>query len=125
VHGAGSHHKKISEVAKRSGEWMVPRFSNQFAGRVREMPRRSLHKANGSKQAQRLAALGRRKQRLNRLAKGEPIIPEGVLRKLSNLNLPPNPWVYQVCLRELLGGLPAMDERGSCDGSAVGELKKV
>jgi hypothetical protein len=87
------------------------------------MPRRSLHKANGSAQAKRLAAIGRRKQRLNRLAKGEPIIPEGVLRKLSDLRLPPNPWVYQVCLRELLGCV-SHDESGSCDGSAVGELKE-
>jgi hypothetical protein len=86
------------------------------------MPRRSLHKANGSAQAKRLAAIGRRKQRLNRLAKGEPIIPLGVLRKLSDLKLPPNPWVYQVCLRELLG--VSHDESGSCDGSAVGELKE-
>jgi len=88
------------------------------------MPRRSLHKANGSKQARRLAELGRRQRRLNRLAKGEPIIPAGVLRKLSDLKLPPNPWVYQVCLRELLGCV-SHDESGSCDGSAVGELKKV
>jgi|SRR4051812_3599077 hypothetical protein len=87
------------------------------------MPRRSLHKANGSAQAKRLAAIGRRKQRLNRLAKGEPIIPEGVLRKLSDLRLPPNPWVYQVCLRELLG-VSAMTRAVPATGSAVGELKE-
>jgi hypothetical protein len=86
------------------------------------MPRRSLHKANGSKQARRLAELGRRQRRLNRLAKGEPIIPEDVLRKLSELRLPPNPWVYQVCLRELLG--VSHTTNSSCDGSAVGELKE-
>ena len=102
--GGACRRKKISKLALCSGEWMVPRFSNQFAGRAREMPGRSLHKANGSKQARRLAELGRRKRRLNRLSKNEPVIPEGVLRKLSDLKLPPNPWVYQVCLEALLRG---------------------
>jgi hypothetical protein len=68
------------------------------------MPRRSLHKANGTKQAQRLAALGRRKQRLNRLSKNEPIIPANVLKKLAALNLPNDAWVYSVCLEALLRG---------------------
>jgi hypothetical protein len=68
------------------------------------MPRRSLHKANGSKQARRLAELGRRQQRLNRLSKNEPIIPANVLKKLAALHLPNNKWVYEVCLRELLRG---------------------
>jgi hypothetical protein len=73
-----------------------------WPGRVREMPKRSLHRVNGSKQAQRLAAIGRRKLRLNRLAKGEPVIPANVLKKLAALQLPANPWVYQVCLEALL-----------------------
>jgi len=30
-----------------------------------------------------------------------------VLHKLAQLNLPPNPWVYEVCLRELLRGVNA------------------
>ena len=68
------------------------------------MPRRSLHKANGTKQAQRLAALGRRKQRLNRLSKNEPIIPANVLKKLGALNLPNDAWAYSVCLEALLRG---------------------
>jgi hypothetical protein len=66
------------------------------------MPKRSLHRTNGSKQAKRLAAIGRRKLRLNRLAKGEPIVPANVLKKLAALNLPPNKWVYSVCLEALL-----------------------
>jgi len=66
------------------------------------MPKRSLHRANGTKQAQRLAAIGRRKLRLNRLAKNEPVVPKAVLKKLAGLNLPNNKWVYSVCLEALL-----------------------
>ena len=35
---------------------------------------------------------------------GERAIPDRILRQLAALNLPPNPWVYDVCLRELLRG---------------------
>ena len=31
-----------------------------------------------------------------------PEIPDKILKQLAALNLPPNPWVYDVCLRELL-----------------------
>jgi hypothetical protein len=51
------------------------------------MPKRSLHGANGTKQAQRLAAIGRRKLKLYRLAKGEPVIPSRVIKKLASLRL--------------------------------------
>ena len=33
-----------------------------------------------------------------------PEIPDKILKQLAALNLPPNPWVYDVCLRELLRG---------------------
>jgi hypothetical protein len=56
-----------------------------------------------SKQAaQRLAAIGRRKLKLYRATKGEPVVPARVLKKLAALNLPPNKWVYSVCMEALL-----------------------
>jgi hypothetical protein len=51
-----------------------------------------------------LNAIMRQKRMLNLKAKGQPLIPDNVLEKLAALNLPPNPWVYEVCLRELLRG---------------------
>jgi hypothetical protein len=59
-------------------------------------------KAASRQAAQRLAAMGRRKLRLNRLAKGEPVIPASVIKKLASLRLPNDPWVYSVCLEALL-----------------------
>jgi hypothetical protein len=34
--------------------------------------------------------------------KGKPEIPTKILKQLGSLNLPPNPWVYDVVLRELM-----------------------
>ena len=75
---------------------------HDYAGLLGELLMQLKQKAASREAAQRLAAIGRRRLRLNRLAKGEPVIPKGVLRKLSDLRLPPNPWVYQVCLEALL-----------------------
>jgi len=33
---------------------------------------------------------------------GARAIPDRILKQLAALNLPPNPWVYDVCLRELM-----------------------
>src|SRR5262245_43528465 len=60
------------------------------------------HQRNARKQGQRLAAMARAKRILNLKKKNEPLIPAEVLRRLASLNLPPNPWVYDVCLRELM-----------------------
>jgi hypothetical protein len=35
---------------------------------------------------------------------GERVIPDGILKKLAALNLPPNEFVYQACLEKLLRG---------------------
>jgi hypothetical protein len=62
-----------------------------------------LKQTTASKQAaQRLAAIGRRKLKLYRATKGEPVVPARVPKKLAALNLPPNKWVYSVCLEALL-----------------------
>jgi len=62
------------------------------------------YRASARKQAERLNAIMRQKRMLNLKAKGQPLIPDNLLEKLAALNLPPNPWVYEVCLRELLRG---------------------
>jgi hypothetical protein len=62
-------------------------------------------KAAGRQAAQRLARIGQRKLKIYRMAKNEAVIPQGVLRKLAALNLPPNKWVYSVCLEALLRGV--------------------
>jgi hypothetical protein len=62
-------------------------------------------KAAGRESAKRLAAIGARKLKIYRMAKKEPVIPRRVLKKLAALQLPPNPWVYEICLRELLRGI--------------------
>jgi len=68
----------------------------------------SRHRANGSKQARRLhMGLHRRKMLAATKQGTQPFVPEKVLHKLAQLNLPPNPWVYEVCLRELLRGVNA------------------
>jgi hypothetical protein len=68
------------------------------------MRRISRHRANGKKAARRLSKIGLRVRRLNARRERGPLIPDEVIEKLAALNLPPNPWVYSVCLRELLRG---------------------
>jgi hypothetical protein len=70
------------------------------------MPRKSLHNANASKAAKRFGRMSARQYRMRAVTKrGEkPLVPAAVLRKLADLRLPPNPWVYQVCLEALLRG---------------------
>jgi hypothetical protein len=48
--------------------------------------------------------LGRQSRILQAKKSGKPAIPDKVLKKLAALNLPPNPWVYSVCLDALLLG---------------------
>jgi hypothetical protein len=73
------------------------------------MAKKSLHRVNGTKQARRLHHMGphRRKMLAATKRRTEPFVPEKILHKLAQLNLPPNPWVYEVCLRELLRGVNA------------------
>jgi hypothetical protein len=59
------------------------------------------HRANGTRQARRFHVGPHRRKMLAATKKG-PFVPEPILRKLAALNLPPNPWVYQVCLSALL-----------------------
>ena len=59
--------------------------------------------ANRKRIAEMKAAL-RRGNMLKAKRDGERAIPDKILRQLAALNLPPNPWVYDVCLRELLRG---------------------
>jgi len=62
-------------------------------------------KAAGRKSAKRFyARVNKRRIALVRELRraGEPLIPEAVLKKLQALHLPPNEWVYNVCLRELM-----------------------
>ena len=63
---------------------------------------RTSQRMSATKQAERLKALARAKRLLNFKRKQEPVIPDRVLKQLAKLNLPPNPWVYDVCLRELM-----------------------
>ena len=58
-------------------------------------------RANARKQAERAKAEAREKRRLYFMKRGEKIVPDKILRQLAALNLPPIPWVYEVCLREL------------------------
>jgi hypothetical protein len=103
-HGGLARSSKISGQSHRhlsgKNEWQ-----HDNAGLLGELIMPNLkQKSAGRQAAQRLAAIGRRKLRLNRLAKGEPVIPAHVLKRLAALNLPNNRWVYEVCLRELLRG---------------------
>jgi len=59
--------------------------------------------ANKKRIADMKAAL-RRGKMLKAKRDGERAIPDKILRQLAALNLPPNPWVYDVCLRELMRG---------------------
>jgi hypothetical protein len=54
------------------------------------------------KHIDKLNAMARQRRILNAKKTGKPDIPTAVLQKLAALNLPPNQWVYDVCLRELL-----------------------
>jgi hypothetical protein len=66
------------------------------------------HKVNGTKQAQRFHMGPHRRKMFAATKQGrQPFVPEKVLHKLAQLNLQPNPWVYEVCLRELLRGANA------------------
>jgi hypothetical protein len=61
------------------------------------------HKVNGTLQARRFHMGPHRRKMFAATKQGrQPFVPENILHKLAQLNLPPNPWVYQVCLRELL-----------------------
>jgi len=44
----------------------------------------------------------RQKRILNAKAKGEPLIPEAVIKKLAALHLPANEFVYEACLEKLM-----------------------
>ena len=57
--------------------------------------------ANKKRIADMKAAI-RRGKMLKAKRDGERAIPDKILKQLAALNLPPNPWVYDVCLRELL-----------------------
>jgi hypothetical protein len=72
------------------------------------MPKASRHRVNGTKQARRLQMGAHRKKMWGATKMGtQPFVPADILHKLAKLNLPPNPWVYEVCLRELLRGVNA------------------
>jgi len=58
--------------------------------------------AANRKRIAQLKVRARQERLLNAKKKGERLIPDSVLKRLAALNLPPNEWVYQVCLRELL-----------------------
>lgn len=60
---------------------------------------------NARKQGQRLKAVAHATLMLKLKQKREPLIPAKILKQLADLHLPPNPWVYDVCLRELLRGM--------------------
>jgi hypothetical protein len=62
----------------------------------------TLHRANGRKRARQMRQRGHAARMRNLKRNREPMIPAEVLDKLVALNLPPNEWVYNVCLRELL-----------------------
>jgi hypothetical protein len=52
----------------------------------------------------RMKASLRRGKMLQAKRTGARAIPDRILKQLAALNLPPNKWVYDVCLRELLRG---------------------
>jgi hypothetical protein len=62
----------------------------------------TLHRANGRKRARQMRARGHAARMRNLKRSREPRIPAEILKALAKLNLPRNPWVYSVCLRELL-----------------------
>jgi hypothetical protein len=66
------------------------------------MAKISLHRANGRKRAKQMRAREHAARMRNLKRSRAPLIPTEVLEKLAALNLPPDAWVYSVCLRELL-----------------------
>jgi hypothetical protein len=54
---------------------------------------------------QRQKAKARHARMLQAKKNGTPEIPAKVLKQLASLNLPPNPWVYSVCLDALMRGM--------------------
>jgi hypothetical protein len=60
---------------------------------------------NARKQAQRMREAAEVARRLQVKRTGKPEIPAKVLKQLASLNLPPNPWVYSVCLDALMRGM--------------------
>jgi aminoglycoside phosphotransferase (APT) family kinase protein len=54
-------------------------------------------------QQQKLKARHARMRQAKKTGKAD--IPMEVLQKLASLNLPPNPWVYSVCLDALMRGM--------------------
>jgi len=61
--------------------------------------------AANRKRYEAIRARARQARMLEAKRTGERAIPDNILRKLAALNLPPNPWVYDVCLRELMRGM--------------------
>jgi len=61
--------------------------------------------AANRKRIAEMKAAAHRGRMLRAKRNGERAIPDNILRKLAALNLPPNPWVYDVCLRELMRGM--------------------
>jgi hypothetical protein len=56
-------------------------------------------------QRKRIAEMNAKMRRgrvLQAKRKGKPEIPTKILKQLGSLGLPPNPWVYDVVLRELM-----------------------
>jgi hypothetical protein len=96
---------RSSTVSRQSHRHLLcpHEWQHDYAGLLGELLMLKLkQKASSRKAAQRLAEMGRRKLRLNRLAKNEPIIPASVIKKLASLRLPNDKWVYSVCLEALL-----------------------
>jgi hypothetical protein len=72
------------------------------------MAKVSRRRVNGRLQSQRLRMGPHRKKMWGATKMGtQPFVPENILHKLAQLNLPNNKWVYEVCLRELLRGVNA------------------
>jgi len=55
-----------------------------------------------TKPGERWRELGRQSRILQAKRTGKPEIPDKVIKALARLNLPPNPWVYDVCLAALM-----------------------
>ena len=60
--------------------------------------------AANRKRIAEMKAKARQAKMLQAKRTGERAIPDGILRKLAALNLPPNPFVYEACLEKLMRG---------------------
>src|SRR5262249_35096264 len=103
-HGAGARTDAIPLLAEHNGCATARSSTIRFAG-LRPKMATPQQKAAGRKSAKRFyARVNKRRIALVRELRraGEPLIPEAVLKKLQALHLPPNEWVYNVCLRELM-----------------------